>query len=451
MQVDEEQKPNLFAGYHREWSPGIHTLLLGARLNDTLSVAEPAAFIPTLVRDTSGALTGQVSPPFSQFDLNYRSEFDAWSGELQQIVQRSAHTLVAGVRYQAGETETRAVLERDPFAFPPVFGNPAAAQDFTADVERATAYAYHHWRILEPLSLIAGVSYDHLRFPENSDLPPLRPGEATEEQLSPKAGIVWAPTSSTSVRGAWTRSLGGVFYDSSVRLEPTQVAGFIQTYRNLIPESISGSVPGTEFETIHFGFEHKFPTRTYLLVQGEWLRSDGKRWVGVFDYTDSPPFVAIPSSTRQQLDFDEKTLALGLHQLIGTEWALGSRYRLSRAELETEFTALPQSVIPDAEHDQRATLHELTIFAIWQHAAGFFARGETVWRSQTQHDSITSLPDEDFWHFNLLGGFRFAQRRVEISVGLLNLTDQDYRLNPVNAFVEVPRDRTFVASVRLNF
>ena len=450
LRVKEVQEPNLLAGYHREWSPGVHTLFLGARLDDTLQLREQNAFVPTLVRDSSGNLTGQVRPSFSTFDVNYGSSFNAWSAELQQIVQRSAHTVIAGARYQIGETETKAVLGRDPFAFPPVFEDPAAAQELDSDLERASAYAYYHLQVIEPLLLIGGVAYDYLRYPENANLPPLQGEETTREQLSPKAGVVWTPLDSTSLRAAYTRSLGGVFYDNSVRLEPTQVGGFTQSYRSLAPESVAGLVPGSRFETIHLGLEHKFPSHTYLLLETEWLRSEGKRSVGVFDFTDAPPFVAAPSSTPQELRFDERSLALSIHQLVGSEWAFGARYRLSRAELDTEFTELPATLIPEARTDDRAILHQFNLLATWQNAAGFFVRGEGIWYAQNNESSTGSLPDDDFWHLNAVAGYRFPRRRAEIAVGLLNITDRDYRMNPLNSIIELPRDRTLVVSFKFN-
>jgi len=36
-------------------------------------------------------------------------------------------------------------------------------------------------------------------------------------------------------------------------------------------------------------------------------------------------------------------------------------------------------------------------------------------------------------------------------VGVLNLTDQDYRLNPLNLYPDLPRSRTFAASLQFNF
>jgi len=38
-----------------------------------------------------------------------------------------------------------------------------------------------------------------------------------------------------------------------------------------------------------------------------------------------------------------------------------------------------------------------------------------------------------------------------VTVGVLNLSDRDYHLNPLNLTAELPRQRTFYASLRLSF
>jgi len=43
LRVDEMQEPILLAGYHREWNPGNHTLLLVGRMQDTFTVTDPDA------------------------------------------------------------------------------------------------------------------------------------------------------------------------------------------------------------------------------------------------------------------------------------------------------------------------------------------------------------------------------------------------------------------------
>jgi hypothetical protein len=48
-------------------------------------------------------------------------------------------------------------------------------------------------------------------------------------------------------------------------------------------------------------------------------------------------------------------------------------------------------------------------------------------------------------------GYRFLRLRGEVTVGVLNLTDQDYRLNPLSTYLELPRERTFFTRLRVNF
>ena len=57
--VSEDQTPNVSLGYHHEWSPGVHTLLFAARLNDTYSFTnftQPSLF-QTFPNNTIGVPT----------------------------------------------------------------------------------------------------------------------------------------------------------------------------------------------------------------------------------------------------------------------------------------------------------------------------------------------------------------------------------------------------------
>jgi hypothetical protein len=98
-----------------------------------------------------------------------------------------------------------------------------------------------------------------------------------------------------------------------------------------------------------------------------------------------------------------------------------------------------------------ATLHQARLFALWNHPTGFFARAGAIWTAQSNHGYTPARPGDDFWQFNLEAGYRFARRHAELRVGLLNLTDQDYRLNPLNLTSDLPRDRTLAVSFLFNF
>jgi hypothetical protein len=445
LRVREQQEPNIFAGYHHEWSPGSHTLFLAGRLNDTLNLREPSDVVVRLNKNDSGEVIRV--PPSDVFDLDYKNRLDAYSAELQQIWQIPKHIMIAGARFQAGDVDTRANFEHS--GFPPLFDDPAAAQKNSGDLQRASVYAYYNWQIVDPLWLSAGVSYDRLDFPKNVSSPPISNSQAEKDRVSPKAGFTWVPEDSTTVRGAYTRSLGGLFYDQSVRLEPTQIAGFNQAFRSLFPESLVGPVPGSEFETFQLGLDHRFKTRTYVVLEAALLKAEANRTVGVFDYYPSGNENASPSQTRQKLDYKEPSFSVTLNQLLGNCWAIGSRYRLSHSELETHLPQVPSDLIPNT--DNRAVLHQLNFFGIYNHPQGFFAEAQALWWGQENHGYTPALHDDDFWQFNVFCGYRFPRRHGQVLLGLANITGQDYRLNPLSVYGELTRNRTLVLSFKFDF
>ena len=85
------------------------------------------------------------------------------------------------------------------------------------------------------------------------------------------------------------------------------------------------------------------------------------------------------------------------------------------------------------------------------HATGFFGSAQAAWRQQDNRGYDPDLPGDVFWQLDLHAGWRFYHRRLEVLFGLLNLTDQDYRLNPLVLEPEHPRGRTFTISVRAAF
>jgi outer membrane receptor protein involved in Fe transport len=60
-------------------------------------------------------------------------------------------------------------------------------------------------------------------------------------------------------------------------------------------------------------------------------------------------------------------------------------------------------------------------------------------------------PGDDFVQLDLHAGYRFFRRKAELSVGILNLTGQDYRLNPLTTYSELPRERVFTARFSFRF
>jgi cytochrome c-type biogenesis protein CcmH/NrfG len=442
FRAKELQDPNAFVGWHHEWQPGVHTLFLGGRLQDTLDLDDPSASaIITTKSFATGKITRVDQRP-AMFD--YDSGLVAYTAELQQIFQTEKHTLIFGARYQTGDIDTHSILTRD-----------LRNDQFAAlNLSRASGYAYYTYRVIDPLALTAGLTYDTVRYPIDNDIPPISSKESQTSRWSPKAGFRYTPLKDTTVRGLFSRSLGGVFYDTSVRLEPTEIAGFNQAYRSILPEAVGGLVPGTKMETKGLALDQTFNTHTYLTVSAEELESRGSRAVGTLD-AFGPALLDIPSTVQQNLNYREKTLTATVNQLICQSFALGASYRLSRAELDDRVPGIPTATAGNfsatANRNVHATLHQLRAYALFNHRTGWFATGEAVWSAQSNADYAVALPGDDFWQFNAFVGYRFPRRLAEVRVGLLNITDRDYKLNPLNLYSELPRERTLMVSVRFNF
>jgi tetratricopeptide (TPR) repeat protein len=448
----ETQTPNISLGYNHEWSPGIHTLFFATRLEDTLSFTNPAE--PTLV-----AFMPQFPPaPPMLTSLqgltmaeNFKNRLTIYSGELQQIWEQPKHTTIIGTRVQYGHFDT-ASLQDTPSTLVGIFSSPAADQNFTSLFRRISFYGYHQWQIFEPLQLIGGLAYDRITFPENFRTAPVSGNEKTEDQLSPKAGLIWTPLENTTARFAFTRSLSGASVDQSYQIEPSQVAGFIQNYRSIIPESIAGENAGAKFETFDLSLEQKFRTGTYLGVSGEILNSTVNRVDGLFAYYPPSQPYSVPSGLNESLDYWEKTLQVTANQLLGKEWVFGAKYRLSQAVLNDNYPNVPGSLLASfVNFRTKGIFNQLDLTAIYNHPCGFFAEGEALWFDQSNEGYTPNEPGDDFWQFNLYAGYHFLRRKGEISVGLLNVAGQDYHLNPLNIYNELPRARTLAVSLQFSF
>jgi tetratricopeptide (TPR) repeat protein len=442
LRIKETQEPLLIGGWHHEWNPENHTLFLAGRFQDTFSLTNPTQGFLAFQRDPGGALVdaGQIVLP-----LQYRNELEIYTTEIQHIWQHGDYRLISGGRFQTGNFRTQNEA-------PDFFFVPATSGSSKSHLDRMSVYGYGHWQPSEWLLLIGGVSYDWLKYPENFRAPPVNGNESRTDQVSPKAGVIFNPWKNTTIRGAYTRSLGGVTFDQSFQLEPSQIAGFNQTFRSLIPESVSGAISAQRFETFGLALDQKLLTRTYLGISGEWLRSRSVQRLGTYDFVF--PNVGAPATTRQQLEFDEKSAFISLSQLVGTEWAFGAQYRLSHAELDNSFPDVPATATTSGgftrSQNPAATLHQIQLFANYNHSCGFFSQAQGVWSSQDNHN-LPGQPGDHFWQCNAFVGYRFPLRRAEISAGVLNITDRNYRLNPLTLYSELPRERTAVVNFKFYF
>ncbi len=460
VRFNERQEPNIGIGYHHEWAPGVHTLVLGVHLDDRFSFTNQAE--PSIIEVEPNLGAGPRLTAVDGFTAReqFDNHLDIYSGEVQQIFEQPAHNTILGARAQYGNFQTKNLqaLTSTPEIFDPDgTDRDAAQQNVTSLFRRFSVYGYHQWEPADWLELIGGVVYDHMTFPENFRTAPISADEKTVAEVSPKAGLILRPSADTTIRFAYTRSLGGASVDQSYQLEPSQVAGFVQSFRSIIPESVTGANVGAKFETYGISLEQKFQSGTYLGVSGQLLYSQVHRLDGAFDYFPldlQNPF-PVPSGIREQLDYREPSLLFTANQLIGKEWSVGVRYQISQAVLHDDFPDVQANGVGtfDFQAHQRldATLNQATLFAIFNHPSGFFGEGDADWYSQSNEGYQGTEPGDEFWQLNAFAGYRFPRRRAEVTVGLLNITGQNYKLNPLNLYNELPRERTLAVRFNVNF
>ncbi len=447
LRFKERQEPILLAGYHREWQPGMHTLVLGGWFKDEQRVTDLQAQTLVLGRDPGGIITDVLPVAIEQ---TYRNRANLFTVEAQQIWQTEQQTMIVGARAQGGSFQVDNLHTNAAFIFPFLFPNTSVTVN--PSMERYSVYGYEQWRPVAPLLLVAGLSYDWLRYPNDFRYAPLSPSESRTDRVSPKGGIIWTPRESTTLRAAYSRSLGGVSLEQSFRLEPTQVAGLNQAFRSLIPESIAGANAAAPFESWSIAWQERLAKNTWLLVEGEWLKSNLRRQFGAYDFSN---LVITPGATTERLNYRERSVAVTANQFVGREWSLGAQYRLSEARLGDNFPDVAATAALGGGFSPRSStesiLHRVNLFANYNHSSGFFGQAQALWFGQLNHGYGGSRPGDDFWQFNVLAGYRLWHRHAEITVGVLNVTDQDYRLNPLNLTPDLPRERSFLLAFKLNF
>jgi len=446
LRFSETQEPLIFAGYQHQWAEGIQTLFLAGRLVNDLHYRDLDVTDYVFTRNSAGAPVNAVDT--TSYDLDYENRFETYTAELNQIFKVERQTFIAGARYQNGSFETANqitdVLGAGAALVPP----PSGDQD--SSMERIAVYLYDTVEVLPQCYLTAGVSYDRLRYPENLRNTPVSVRETERDQVSPKAGLQWTPFSRVTLRAAYAQSLTGVSFEDSVRLEPTQLAGFIQSFRNIVPESLAGSISGARHETAGLALDWPFLPGSFFGVQAEWLRADVSHQIGVFDFTIVPERFAA-ATTREKLNYDERSISGVLAHHFTTELTAGIRYRFTQSELDRRLSEVSTAVYPGAKTSEEADLHQLTLFLKEEFADGLYCIFQARWNHQSNDGYTPARPVADFWQFDVFVGWRFWRNHVDATLGLINFTEEDYRLNPLTPYNDISRQREFVARLRFNF
>src|SRR5205823_10233569 len=94
------------------WAPGVHTLALAGRLANEQDFRDQGFRSFVLSTNTPGTYRFEGYQTFS--NMTFRSEFETYTAELNQIFQTENHTLVLGGRFQDGQFSSQDKLDGVP-------------------------------------------------------------------------------------------------------------------------------------------------------------------------------------------------------------------------------------------------------------------------------------------------------------------------------------------------
>jgi hypothetical protein len=152
-----------------------------------------------------------------------------------------------------------------------------------------------------------------------------------------------------------------------------------------------------------------------------------------------------------QLHFTENSAVLTLNQIVDRDWFLQAQYKLTASDLRSNLPPISAPAGFSRTTTQSGTLEEVRLSATWQPPSGLFIRGEVWWFGQELGGSGPQYPGDHFPQINLYGGYRFPQRRGDLTVGLLNMTGDYYHLSPINYYLDLPYQRLIYTRLRFNF
>lgn len=362
------------------------------RLGGRYSFSPGAQMIASFIDQRADETLSDYVPDIARITVNERT--DGYSAELQHLFRATRFNLVSGGGYVDGELEEVRLID----IMLPFVPDPDPFEKRTP-LRHGNAYAYSQLQLLESVNLTGGLSYDDF----DND-------RVDKNQVNPKLGLTWQPFSGTTFRGAVFRVLTRTLLNDQT-VEPTQVAGFNQFYRD---------VPGTDIWTYGAALDQRLSADIY----------------GGIEFTlrdlDVPITVIRPPAPPdvEHAAWQEK---IGRAYLYWTPhpWLSGSsEYLYERWDRDEGYGA--QAYI------RKLTTHRLRLEGNFFHPSGFFAGLSATYADQTgtfEDFGLASVRNESdrFWVVDAALGYRFPKRLGMVSVEVKNLFDEAFSFQDTDA------------------
>jgi hypothetical protein len=371
--------------------------------------------------------------PIASIDFDSDLDSDAYSGELSYLHRSNYFNFVTGAGYADidAKQELTVTTTFNPIIIPPPPPPPVlppiilpppppdiSTEEADRDVHHLNGYLYSYIKPVKSLTVTVGGSYDDL----DTDVDITK----DRDQFNPKFGITWNPFPSTTLRGAAFRVLKRTLITDQT-LEPTQVAGFNQFFDDANATDAwryGGALDQKFTESIYGGAEYTYRNLSVpfnFTGPGGVTELDTKKW-------------------------EEKIFRTYLF-FTPHEWiSLRAEWLWERFERSERF----------ADGAKTVETNYVPVGINFFHPIGLSAGLTGTWIKQQGSFERQQAPgtfengDDDFILVDAAIRYRFPKRFGFFTVGVSNLTDEDFehfdtdRDNP-----RIQPDRFFFASFTL--
>ncbi|NQY32311.1 MAG: TonB-dependent receptor, partial [Coraliomargarita sp.] len=379
LRVEEEQRPLFFNTYARQWNENHTSLFLYGWIN-TEQTIEDALFDIS----SSSSFTSPATQKIYRASFDIEQDFDLHTFEWQHIWKGEKNQLIFGTRFQTGEIEDDSDMLAAVNSLIPIFTPTAIDSDgsssFSEDFERIAVYGQLSHELNDTFTIIAGLKYDAIEYPDGLGSIPRAESNEDESQLSPQAGFIWQLDPNWLLRGAYARSMSGYQIEDQLRLEPSNIAGLTTAYTSIAPSQIIPNLAGGTIDAISLALTGKLLERTYLSVDAGFGTFSGDRTLGQFSES-LPPF-AVPNTPGQlsveeidqSIDYEEFSFATRFDQLLNTTTSIGASFSWQYAEIDEDLrNDLNITSTSPYLDDTNAHLYIGSVYARYQNPNGWFA------------------------------------------------------------------------------
>jgi tetratricopeptide (TPR) repeat protein len=332
---------------------------------------------------------------------------NGYLGELQHFFRSERFLVTSGAGYLDADREESITLGDFPF------------EDSKMDFSHANIYLYPQLEYPDTVTWTVGLSADFL-----SGI------EVERDQINPKAGLVWTPCASTTLRAAAFRTLNRTLL-SSQTLEPTQVAGFNQFFDD---------GEGTDARRYGLGIDQRFSESLY--AGAEISRRDMD-----VPYTLLAPPPAPPESAKADWreDFGRGYLYWTPHPWLSTS----AEVQYEKLERDEEFVG--------PELFTEIDTWRLPLAVRFFHPSGLFAKLQSTYVDQegTFSDPFSgelTQTGDSFWVVDAALGYRLPKRLGIISLEAGNLLDEQFGFQDTDpSHPRISPERIVAARITLSF